>query len=61
MPDLIAALPTWKSPRSEAPRLSADVIPRERVTPSGARWGERAGVAAGWEGGVRGTSVRPLR
>jgi hypothetical protein len=32
MPDLIAALPTWKSPRSEAPRLSAAVIPRERVT-----------------------------
>ena len=34
MPDLIAALPTWKSLRSEPPRLSADVIPRERVTPS---------------------------
>ena len=39
MPNLIAALPTWKSPRSESrrsesPRLSADVIPRERVTPS---------------------------
>jgi hypothetical protein len=34
MPDLIAALPTWKSPRSESPRLSADVMPRERVTPS---------------------------
>jgi hypothetical protein len=34
MPNLIAALPTWKSRRSELPRLSADVIPRERVTPS---------------------------
>ena len=34
MPNLIAALPTSKSPRSESPRLSADVIPRERVTPS---------------------------
>ena len=34
MPDLIAALPTWKSPRSESPRLSAEVMPRERVTPS---------------------------
>lgn len=34
MPNSIAALPTWKSPRSESPRLSADVIPRERVTPS---------------------------
>ena len=34
MPNSIAALPTWKSPRSESPRLSADVVPRERVTPS---------------------------
>ena len=34
MPNLIAALPTWKSRRSESPRLSADVIPRELVTPS---------------------------
>ena len=34
MPNSIGALPTWKSPRSESPRLSADVIPRERVTPS---------------------------
>jgi hypothetical protein len=34
MPNSIAALPTWKSPRSESPRLSADVLPRERVTPS---------------------------
>ena len=34
MPNLIAALPTSKSPRCESPRLSADVIPRERVTPS---------------------------
>ena len=34
MPDLIAALPTWKSPRSESPRLSAEVVARERVTPS---------------------------
>ena len=34
MPNLIAALPTWKSPRSESPRLSAEVMPRERVTPS---------------------------
>jgi hypothetical protein len=34
MPNSIAALPTWKSPRSESPRLSADVIPREQVTPS---------------------------
>jgi hypothetical protein len=34
MPNLIAALPTWKSRRSESPRLSADVIPCERVTPS---------------------------
>ena len=34
MPNLITAQPAWKSPRSESPRLSADVIPRERVTPS---------------------------
>ena len=34
MPNLITAHPTWKSPRSESPRLSADVVPRERVTPS---------------------------
>jgi hypothetical protein len=34
MPNLIGARPTWKSPPSEPPRLSADVIPRERVTPS---------------------------
>jgi hypothetical protein len=34
MPDLIAAQPTWKSPRSESPRLSAEVVPRQRVTPS---------------------------
>ena len=34
MPNSIGALPTSKSPRSESPRLSADVIPRERVTPS---------------------------
>jgi len=34
MPNSIAALPTWKSPRSESPRLSADVTPRERLTPS---------------------------
>ena len=37
MPDLIAALPTWKSPRSESPRLSAEVVSRERVTPPIAR------------------------
>ena len=34
MPNSMAARPTSKSPRSESPRLSADVIPRERVTPS---------------------------
>jgi len=34
MPNLIAALPTWKSPRSESPRLSSDVLSPERVTPS---------------------------
>ena len=34
MPNSIAVLPTWKSPRSESPRLSADVISPERVTPS---------------------------
>ena len=34
MPNSIAALPTWKSPRSESPRLSAEVVPRERVTPT---------------------------
>lgn len=34
MPNLIGALPTWKSPRSEPPRLSANVMPRERVSPS---------------------------
>jgi hypothetical protein len=34
MPNLIAALPTSKSPRSESLRLSADVIQREQVTPS---------------------------
>jgi hypothetical protein len=34
MPNSIAALPTWKSPRSESPRLSAEVIPRDRVTAS---------------------------
>jgi len=34
MPDLIAALTQWKSPRSESPRLSAEVVPRERVTAS---------------------------
>jgi hypothetical protein len=32
MPNSIAALPTSKSPRSESPRLSADVMARERVT-----------------------------
>jgi hypothetical protein len=32
MPNLIAALPTSKSPRSESLRLSADVIQREQVT-----------------------------
>ena len=34
MPNLIAALPTSRSPRFESPRLSADVIPRERITRS---------------------------
>jgi len=34
MPNSTSALPTWKSPRSEPARLAADVIPRERVTPS---------------------------
>ena len=34
MPDLITALPTWKSPRSESPRLAAEVVPRERVAAS---------------------------
>jgi hypothetical protein len=34
MPNSIAGLLTSKSPRSESPRLAADVIPRERLTPS---------------------------
>src|SRR6185436_7481840 len=34
MPNLITVHPTWKSPRSESPRLSADVVPRELLTPS---------------------------
>src|SRR5262245_10702796 len=34
MPDLITALPTWKSPRSESPRLAAEIVPRERVAAS---------------------------
>jgi hypothetical protein len=34
MPNLIAALPTSRSPRSESARLTAEVIQRERVTPS---------------------------
>lgn len=34
MPNLITAHPTWKSPRSESPRLSADVVPRDQVTAS---------------------------
>lgn len=32
MPDLTAALPTWKSPRSESPRLSAAAVPREQLS-----------------------------
>lgn len=34
MPNLTTAHPTWKSPRSDSPRLSADVVARDQVTPS---------------------------